>query len=149
MPPFRPKQLMPVPAPDRADRELLARRVDRRLGMRLGDRHRLDVVQVAVVALQHDRIDRRGLPADLRIGGDRAADQRIGAGADGEGVGQQDRRLQRAEFVHLHQADALAEAVQHRRGRDRLVAEQVAVVRQDGGDAGAHVALDQRGVADQ
>ena len=79
----------------------------------------------------------------------RPADQRVGAGRHREGVGQQDRRLQLAEFLDLHQPDALAEAVQHLGGGDRLVAENVAVMRQDGGDAGAHVAFQHRGVTDR
>ena len=43
----------------------------------------------------------------------RVADLRGRDRADGERVGQRDRRFQLPELVHLHQADALAEAVDH------------------------------------
>ena len=56
----------------------------------------------------------------------RCADLRRRDGADRERVGQRDRRLQHAQLVHLHQADALAEAVDDDGRRRHLVQERIA-----------------------
>jgi len=55
-----------------------------------------DVVEVAVVALRDDRIDRGGGDADSRVPFDRPADQRVGHLADVERICQHDRALQLA-----------------------------------------------------
>ena len=68
--------------------KLLPRSFDRRFGVRLGNGHGLDVVQVAVVALHYDRVHRRGASTDLWIVAHGAPDQRVGTGPYGEGVGE-------------------------------------------------------------
>ncbi len=71
------------------------------------------------------------------------------AGADAERVGEHDRRLDGAEFVHLRRARQLAEGVADEHGAGHLLLEHVAAVRHDGGDTRAHgVAGVQRDVAD-
>ena len=106
-----------------------------------------DVVEAAVVGLADERVDRAHLlVARLR---ERVAHDRIHRRADAERVGQDDRRLDRAELVDLRRAGELAERVadEHRPGH--LVLKDVAAVRHDRGDAGAHaVALDDGRVPD-
>jgi len=62
--------------------------------------------------------------------------------------GQDDRRLEVAQLIHLRAAGQFAETVAYEdRGR-RLLLEEVAGVRNDGGDAGADgVSIDERDVA--
>ena len=91
------------------------------VGIGLRDRHSLDVVEEAVVAFEHHRIHGRGLAADIRIWPRCMADERRAAGADRESVGQKQRRFDGPELLDLHQADALAEAVEDMRGRDWLL----------------------------
>src|SRR6266705_5004623 len=95
----------------------------------LGDRPRADVVQKAVIRLTHHRIRRthvfvarqRKQPREHRIGGARHA----------QGAGQDDRRLELAELIHLRRAGELAKTVpDDNRGRD-LLPERIATVRED------------------
>jgi hypothetical protein len=108
----------------------------------------LQVVQVAVVAFEDERIDGRPCATDLRVGRNRLADLRLRHGAHGKRVGQRNRRFQHAQLFHLHQADALAEAVEHDAGGRHFVEERVAGVRAYHGHAGLDVAAGNRGVAD-
>jgi len=123
--------------------------IQRRLRILWCHGHRLDVVDSPVIALADQRIDRRGLAPDLRIGGDGAGDQCLRAGGDAKCVGEQDRRLDGAEFGHLHQPRRLAEAVDDFDRRARLQAERIVLMRQDGRDAGENPLAAQRAVADR
>ena len=96
--------------------------------MRRLDRHRLNVVQVAVVALEHQRVHRRPGAPDFRVLLDCRLDLRRRDRRHREGVGQRDRSLQHTEFIDLHQPDRLAEAVEDRRRRRHLVQEVRAVM---------------------
>ena len=139
---------MPVPAPHCALCHRPGGRVlDREQGVLFRDRQRLDVIERSVVALGNDRIHRRGGAPDVGIAGDGVAHQSRGADADGQGVGQKDRRLECAEFVDLDEADALAEAVDHMARGPDLLAEEIAAVGQDGGDTGVDIAGLKRAVA--
>ena len=84
-------------------------------------------------------IHRAGGQADLRVLGQHIADQGGGRRADAQGVGHNDRRLDGAKLLHLHQTHGLAKAVDHGRSRHHLVPKQIAPVGQDGGDAGVDV----------
>ena len=89
----------------------------------------LDVIQVAVVALHHDRIDARRADADGGLDRQHVVDQRVRDARDIERVRQQDRRLDCAEFVHLHEADGLAEAIDDMAGGGHFLAEEIAGMR--------------------
>jgi hypothetical protein len=106
-----------------------------------------DVVQPAVVGLPDQRVDRSHLfVPGLR---ERIGDDAFDAGADAEGVGEDDRRLDLPELEDLSRSRQLAERVadEHRAGH--LVLKEVPAVRQDGRHSGADVvALDDRGVTD-
>ena len=124
----------------------------------LGDVEAADIVEPAVVALADQRVDRAGGAADILVLRQHIADQRSGGRADAEGVGHDDGGLDGAKLFHLHQTHALAEAVDHGGGCHDLVPEQVARMRQNGGDARIHVLavthgdvphLDPRDVGDQ
>jgi hypothetical protein len=127
---LKPKQVIPVPAPTApwttgpsvADGQ-------RRHGIGLGHGQRLNVVQGAIVAFHHHRIDSGCAAPDAGVRGNGGPDQRIGTAPDAKGIGQQDRGFQRAQFLHLHQTGAFAEPVDHLDRRRHLVGEQVAGVR--------------------
>ena len=106
-----------------------------------------DVVQATVVGFSDERVHAPDvIVSRLR---DRPGDDRLDRRSDAERVGQDDRALNCAQFVHLRGAGELAEGVADEHGPGHLVPEQVAGVRQDGGHARAHaVALDDRRVAD-
>jgi hypothetical protein len=97
-----------------------------------------DIVQVAVVALGDDRVDRRGGDADGRVPFDRPADQCVGHLTDAQRIRQQDRALQLPQFGDLHQADRLAIAVEDLGSGGDFAREEIVAVRQDGGHAGAN-----------
>ena len=147
MPPLERKAGHAAPGADRALRHPLAGRGQRLGVVRFLHRHGLDVIQVAVVALEHQRIDRGQLAANGGIGCHGGADLRVGHGAHAEGVGQRDGRFQHAQLLHLHQPRALAEAVEHGGGCGRLVQERVAGVRAHHGHAGLRCAIGQRDMA--
>ena len=108
--------------------------------------HAADVVKPAVIGLAHDRIDRiLTLVAGLH---QRIADGPLQACRHTQGVGQDDRRLNVAEFTHLRHARQFAIAVAHIDGSRHLLAEDVALMGHDGSDARAHaVALDEGDMA--
>ena len=116
--------------------------------MRFADGEVLDVVEVAVVAFEDERVDGRQPAPGLRVGGNRLADLRLRDRADGEGVGQCDRRFEHPEFLDLDEADALTEAVDHVRGGGDAVLERIAGVRDDHTDAGLPFTVGQRAVPD-
>ena len=66
--------------------------------------------------------------------------------AHAEGVGKEDGGFQRAQLLDLHQTRGLAKAVDDMAGRQDLLVEEVALVRQQSRDAGLHAAVCQRTV---
>ena len=113
--------------------------VDDHLGR---DVHAADIVQVTVVGLTHDGVDR---PLVLVAGlHQRVADDTLQACRYTQRVGQDDGCLDVAQFVHLGHTRQFAESVAHIDGCRHLLAEDVALVRHDSGNAGAHaVTLDE------
>ena len=111
---------------DRTDIEVRCRLRDRRAGIVFRHGQSLDIAQISVVALEHERIYGRGLAADIQVAFDGMAHQCGAAGADRQGVGEENGRLDGAEFLDLHQAGTLAEAVQNMNGRDGLLAIEIA-----------------------
>ena len=107
-----------------------------------GDVHAADVVQPAVVGLAHNSVDRaHTLVARLH---ERVASDTLDARRHAQRVGQDDGRLDIAEFTHLRHTRQFAEAVAHVDGRRHLLAKDVTLVRYDGRHARAHaVTLDQ------
>jgi hypothetical protein len=102
-------------------------------------------VQPAVIGLADQRIHR----THLLVPGlaDRVADHRIHARADAQRVGEHDRRLDRAELVHLRRSGELAERVANEHRAGDLLLKDVAAMGNDRRDAGAHaVAVDDRRV---
>ena len=106
-----------------------------------------DVVEPAVVRLAHDGIDRSDLLVSREA--ERPVDDGVRRRRDAQGVGQDDRRFERAELLDLGHAGELAVAVADRDpGRD-LVLEEVADVRQNGRHARPDVLpFDERDLAD-
>ena len=124
------------------------RTVQRGADVALADRAAPDRVQhVAVVGLAHHRVDRANLlHARLR---EQPADHRVRGAPDAQRAGEQDRRLELAQLVHLRHAKQLAEAVPDVDGGGDAVEKGVAGMRQDGGDAGTDGVADaNRGLAD-
>ena len=81
-----------------------------------------DVVEPAVVALQHHSVHRGGVQADGLPPPAQVLHQGVLHLAHVEGVGEGHRPLQGAQLLHLDQAGALAEAVEHvGRGGDEVV----------------------------
>jgi hypothetical protein len=105
-----------------------------------------DVVQRAIVRFADQCVDRSHvLVARLRH---RPPHDGVDGHADGERVGEDDRRLDRSELLHLRRARELAERIadEHRAGD--LFTKEVAGVRHDRRDAGPHrIAADDRRVA--
>ena len=133
---------------DRALRDRAAgRRPDRGEDVLAPQGKRADVVQATVVRLAHDRVHRaHGLAAGL---GEREGHHGLDRHADGEGVGEDDGRLDRAELAHLGRARELPERVADEDGSRHLLLEEVPPVGQDGGDARSdRVALDEGHLAD-
>src|SRR5690606_36300362 len=109
-----------------------------------GDVAAADVVEVAVVGFADHRIDRTHVVVPGE--GERVVDQRVRRGGHGERVGRHDRGFDVAQLRDLGGAGQLAEAVADvHRGR-HLLAEDVARVRHDRGDAGAHVVAANQGL---
>lgn len=65
----------------------------------------------------------------------------------GQGIGQQNGGLQGAQLLHLDQADALAEAVDHMGSGQALLVKHIPCVGNDGGDAGVYLAVVERHMA--
>ena len=132
MPPLKPRQLIPVPAPTAPSAGGRRRRPPARAAVQRGaarrrrlDLHPAGVGQEAVVALGHDRDD-HVVGADARVLGHHQLAGRVVDPADLHRRGQEDRRLGQPPLGGGQEAGALAGAVEHRAaGRDRA-AEQVA-----------------------
>lgn len=114
--------------------------VERGEGVGLGQRAGANVGEIAVIAFENDWIDRAGLATDVGIVGERARHQRVEAGADGEGVSEEKRRLDLTELGELHQPGALAETVDDIDRGAHLPAEEIAVMRQQGRETGPQIA---------
>ena len=116
MPPFQPNATVPVPAPTEPS-STVPSFADSDRGEDLVAPYVTapNVVQVAVVRLGDDRVDR----TDLLVAGklEHPLDQRVGDAGDVQGVGQQDRRLDLAKLVDLSRTHQFAEAVAHEYGR--------------------------------
>ncbi len=107
---------------------------DRRQDVVPADRHAADVVQARVIRFTHDRIDRADrFVAQLR---QRIGHDRLKSGADGQCVGQDDRRLDRPQLLDLCRAGELSEGVAHKHGAGDLLLEEIAAVGEDGRHAG-------------
>ena len=137
-----------APRADRALLEVGARRGDGPQHVLPADRKRADVVQEAVVALEDRRVHRPGLPADVGVRGEHRADERLGRRAHAEGVGQQDRRLERAHLLDLDDPARLAETVDHVARRHDFFAEEVPRRRNNGGHTGLYRAVGEGAVSD-
>ena len=95
-----------------------------------------NVVQPAIVCLADQRVDgAHALVAGLC---QRPADDGVDSDADAECIRKHDRRLDRAELLHLRRAGELAESVADKDRAWNLLAEEIAAVRKDGCHAGAH-----------
>ena len=106
-----------------------------------------NIVQTAVIGLAHHGIQRGdALIARLRQG---PAVHRLDGAADRQRVGQQDRRLDLAQFDKLRGACQLAKAVEHSKAGRNLVLKRIAIMRQDRRHPGADaLALTDRDMAD-
>ncbi|MNV56919.1 hypothetical protein D3C71_1492250 [compost metagenome] len=80
-------------------------------------RHALDVAQVAVIALQHQRIHRRQAAAAFRVGGNALGNLCLHHGRHAKSVGERNGRFNLAQLAQLHQARTLAKAIDHRQPR--------------------------------
>ena len=105
-----------------------------------------DVVQAAVVALADDRVHAAGGLANIRITLQHILHQCRLHGTHTEGIGEQDRRFQRPQLVDLDQAGRLAEAVDDMAGRQHLIVEHIARMRQQSRHAGLDIAVRQGAV---
>ena len=112
IPPFQPRQIIPVPAPTApsagrsADAASTARPAS--AGLDLDD---AGLAEPAVVALPHDRDD-DVVHADARVGGDGRRDRAVVHAPDGHRRGQVDGRLEHPPLGDLERARQLARAVQ-------------------------------------
>lgn len=94
---------------------------------------RADIVDAAVVGFAHDAVD---APDVLVVGkGEGVVDDAVQAGGDVEGVGEDNRRFNVAEFLDLRIAGHLAEGIAQENARGHLFFEDVAAVGQDRGHA--------------
>lgn len=159
MPPFRPWQMVPLPAPPRRV-EILPGALDGLHQVLLLDRALADVIEAAVVALAHHRVDALHRHPVLPAAAHHVLDQRVLHQAHIEGIGQGDGGLQRAQLLNLDKARRLAKAVPDIACGQQLVGEDVlpaghhhrdagvvvfavdgAVSHRDAGDVGDFVAL--------
>ncbi len=113
----------------------------------LTHRHRLNIVEVTVVTLQHQRVNGGAAAANLRVTQTAAPHHGVEQRADREGVAQQNRRLQHPQLVQLHQPQRLGEAVEHRAATRQRLVKQIAR-RHDSGNAGLAFAVGQRVMPD-
>jgi hypothetical protein len=110
------------------------------------DRTGPDVVEVSVIRLADDRVDR----SHLLVAGlsKRPVDHRLHHRSHAQGVGEDDRRFQIPQLLHLQQAGRLAEGIRREDRRRHFRLKDIAVVGHDRGHAGADaLTLDQRPVA--
>src|SRR5471032_924515 len=114
-----------------------------------GDRQRLDIVQVTVVAFEHERIHRQPFTPDLWVGTDRCTNLRLSDRADTERIRQRDRGLEHAKLFNLHETGALPEAVDHGYPSRHLAAIWIAPMRMNDRDAGLHRPVVKRAMADR
>ena len=122
-------------------------RGQRLLHQRRGQRPGADVAEVAVVGLADHRVDRAHV-VHARLS-QQPVHGRVGDLPGAQGAGQQDRRLQFAQLLHLGDPGQLAVAVADHDRRRHPLPVQVARMRHDRGDAGMQArAFDQGGVAD-
>ena len=98
-----------------------------------------DIVEHTVVALTDQRIDGAGLDADIFILLQHILDQGVGGSADAQSVGHDDGGFNGAQLFHLHQTHGLAEAVDNAGRGHNLLLEQIALVGQNGGNAGIDI----------
>ena len=102
-----------------------------------------NVVERAVIRFPDQRIHGAHLFVPRLL--QRPSDDRLDRRADRQGVREDDRRLDRAELVHLRRARELAERVADEYRARHLLLKEISAVRQNRGDAGAHsVAFDNR-----
>ena len=137
IPPFHPNACVPVPAPTdpSATGPSTALRIAAQ-NVLARDVQAADVVQAAVVRLADERVH----AAHVRVGllRERPRHDRLERRSDAQRVGQDDRRLDRAELVDLSRAGELAERIaDEHRSRD-LVSKQIAGVRKDRRHTGAY-----------
>ena len=138
MPPFQPNATVPVPAPTAPSSTApLVRAVDRRRDVLAraragrGCRSAPPSLVSPTSALTERTFSLPGCASVQRTTASSAAPTR-------ERVRQHDRRLDRAELLDLRRAGELAERVADEDRAGHLLAEQIAAVRQDRRDAGAH-----------
>ncbi len=106
-----------------------------------------DLVEFAVVALAHNRVDAAQPLAVFFTDLGRMLDERVGYQPDAEGVGQCDRGFELAELLNLDKAGRFAVAVDDG-GRGRAFVEIDILPREDDGDAGVVTGVVHRAVAD-
>ena len=154
MPHLKPWQVMPVPPPTLPSSTGAAfRAFDRRVHVRGLHVESVDVVQLAVPGLGHDR-RRPPVAGCVRIAVLHApGDRRLVHGADAVGVREHHRPFEQAGLLDPGAPGHLARAVQHEAAGKGGRRDGVAPARQDGRDAGAHLAtirkvLDQRDLPD-
>ena len=95
-----------------------------------------DVVQVAVVALAHHRVDALHRHLVLLAASDHVLHQSVVYQSDVEGVGQRNRCFQCAQLFDLNQSGSLAKTVPDKAGCQHLVCKDVVLTRQHDGHAG-------------
>src|SRR6185503_5062300 len=100
------------------------------------DRPRANGVQGAVVRLGHKGIDRSHVLHARLL--EHPAHQGIGGAPDTERAREENGRLQLTELRELRGAEELSEAVSDMQRRGDAVEKEIALVRQDRGDAGAN-----------
>jgi hypothetical protein len=94
------------------------------------------VQHVAVVRLSHYGIDRADFLHSRLI--EEVCCHGIGRLPDAKRAGQEDRRLQLTELGQLGDTDQLSEAIPHVKCRWHAIEEEIAGMRQDGGDPGTN-----------
>ena len=115
--------------------------------MLFGNVQAADIAEAGVVALHDQGIDRACIQADVVVSLQHILHQRRGHGAHGQSIGQQDGGFQRTQLLHLDQADALSEAVDHMGSGQALFVKYITRVGDDGGDAGVYLAVVDRHMA--
>ena len=98
-----------------------------------GEEAGADVVDAAVVRFTDHAVDAAAVAVFLE--GERIVDDAVKACGHVEGIDEDDRRLDVAEFLHLRIARHLAEAVREEDARRNLFLEEVAAVRKNRGHA--------------
>ncbi len=136
----------------RTDRSLVdrprARRIDRGRHFGRSDARGPDRVQIGVVRLPDDGVDRAHALAGRVLEG--PADEPVRGAADRQRVRQDDGSLDRPQLLDLRDARQLPESVGHVERSRHLLGEDVACMRPDGRDPGPdRIALDQGDLADR